>query len=163
MTESSDVPEKDSPGEPASYPLPPYPIAAPSAGPKNGLGVAALVIAVAGLVTSFTVLGGVILGVVAVVFGFIGRGRVRRGEANNAGVALTGVVLGFAAITIGLLFIGVWIALWANIWDTLGGDDYVDCLEHAGSDRVSQQQCADQFNHHLEDRFGVTLTPTPAP
>ncbi|PQM48563.1 hypothetical protein C1Y40_01222 [Mycobacterium talmoniae] len=125
---------------------------------------ALLVLAIAGLVTSFTVIGGVALGVAAVVCGFVGRGRVRRGEADNGGVAITGVVLGFVSVVAGLLFIVVWVAFWANIFHSVGGGDYLDCLQRAGSDRVSQQQCADEFNQRVEDRFSRTpAIPAPTP
>ena len=45
---------------------------------RNGLGTAALVLGILALVTCWTVIGGVVLGVLAVIFGFIGRGRVKR-------------------------------------------------------------------------------------
>lgn len=186
MTESSDTPEHQPSGEPAAgdaaepprvpsspppaggvapppypYPPAPYPGGAPPypAAPKNGLGIAALVIAIVALLTSFTVVGGIVLGIAAVVFGFLGRARVRRGEADNGGVATTGIVLGFLAIATGVIFIVVWIMFWTNMWHTVGGDDYLDCLRRAGSDQASQQQCAEQFNENVEDRFGVTITP----
>ncbi|MBV8927948.1 MAG: DUF2156 domain-containing protein, partial [Mycobacteriaceae bacterium] len=46
------------------------------------------------LVTCASVVLGVILGIVAVVIGFAARGRVKRGEANNGGIAIAGIVLG---------------------------------------------------------------------
>ena len=55
-------------------PPPPQPYAGytpPPTGPRNGLGVASLVIAIVGLLSSFSVAGGVILGIVAVIIGFV--------------------------------------------------------------------------------------------
>ena len=46
------------------------------------------------LLSVATVFAPIVLGVVAVVFGFLGRGRVKRGTANNGGVAIAGIVLG---------------------------------------------------------------------
>jgi hypothetical protein len=146
---------------PGGYPpAPPQPYAGyapPPTGPRNGLGVAALVIAIVGLVSSFTVAGGIILGIVAVVIGFAARGRAKRGEANNGGVALAGIILGFIAIVIGLVFI----VIYAYAFKEVGAGDYFDCLSKAGSDQSAQRQCEDQFRQSVEDRFSVTLTPTP--
>jgi hypothetical protein len=130
----------------------------PSIARRNGLGTGALVLAIVGLLLCLTVVGGVILGTAAVVMGFIARGRVNRGEADNGGVALAGVVLGFLSILAGLAFIPIYMFVWV---DWLGGGDYVDCLNRAGQDTTAQQQCADQFRHHLETKFSVTLTTTP--
>lgn len=114
-------------------PPPPYLGFTPPPGPKNALGIASLVIAVITWVTLmfwffiwilaaswpdsprdyatgpgwlWPVVGGVILGIVAVVIGFAARGRVKRGEADSGGSP--GIVLGFAAIIAGLAFIAIW-------------------------------------------------------
>jgi hypothetical protein len=146
---------------PSGYPPPPpqpYPgFAPPPIGPRNGLGIAALVLAIIGLVFCWTVFGGVVLGVCAVIIGFVARGRVTRREATNGGVAIAGIVLGFLAIIVSLVFIPIWI----GIFHELGGSDYVDCLSRAGSDQQAVQRCADQFREHVENQFSITLTPTP--
>lgn len=143
------------PGYPYPYPPAPgqYPgHLPPGAGnvPKNGMGIAALVVAIAGIVTALSVIGGVVLGAVAVVLGFIGRGRAKRGEADNGGVAIAGIVLGVLAVVAGLGCIFVYV----GIWRTAGGGDYVDCMTKAGSDAAAQQQCTDQFREHFENTFG---------
>lgn len=146
---------------PGSYPPPPpQPYSGyspPPIGPKNGLGIAALVVAIIGLVFCWTVVGGVILGVGAVILGFVARGRVKRGQATNGGVAIAGIVLGFLAIIVSLVFIPIWIGVFGEV----GGTDYVDCLSKAGNDEQAIQQCADQFRDRVENQFSVTLTPTP--
>lgn len=144
---------------PGGYPPPPQPYAGYAApvSPRNGLGVAALVVAIIGLVFCWTVVGGVILGVAAIIMGFVGRGRVKRGEATNGGVAIAGIVLGFLAIVVSLVFIPIWIGMFEEV----GGSNYVDCLSKAGSDQQAIQKCADQFREHVENQFSVTLTPTP--
>jgi hypothetical protein len=141
-------------------PPPPQPYAGyapPPTGPRNGLGVTALVVAIVALLSSFSVVGGVILGIVAVIIGFAGRSRVKRGEANNGGVALAGVILGFLAIIVGLAFIAVWVGVFKEV----GATDYIDCLQKAGQDQQQVQQCADEFKQSVENKFSVTLTPTP--
>jgi Domain of unknown function (DUF4190) len=152
--------------QPGPYPggyLPPpsygYP---PPTGPRNGLGITALVLAIIGSLTVwvpvFNIIS-IVLGLVAVIIGFLGRGRVRRGTANNDGVAVAGIVLGALAIVVGLAFI----ALYATVWKEVGGGDYIDCIQKAGSDQFQQQQCEDQFRDKVQDKLSVTLTPTPAP
>ncbi len=148
---------------PGSYPPPPppygnyggYPL--PPAGPKNGLGTAALILAIVGLVLCWSIAGGVILGLCAVIIGFVARGRVNRGEATNGGVAIAGIALGVVAIIAGLVFIPIYIGL----FDQVGGNDYIDCLSRAGNDSEAAQRCADEFTHRVENQFSVTVTPTP--
>ncbi|BBY08563.1 DUF4190 domain-containing protein [Mycobacterium noviomagense] len=145
---------------PSGYPPPqPYPPYGPPRGPRNGLGTAALVLAVIALLCVWSVFGGVILGAVATVLGIVGYRRVRRGEANNGGVAIAGMVLGGIAIVVGLIFIAIWSVLWQDV----GGGDYVDCLQRAGSDPALRQQCVERFREHVENKFSVTLTPRPSP
>ena len=143
---------------PGSYPPPPpQPYAGyapPLPAPKNGLGIAALVIAIIGL---FTVFGGLFLGIVAVILGFIGWGRAKRGEATNGGVAIAGVVLGFLGVIVSI----VAIFLVVSFFNDVGGTDYVDCLSRAGNDEQAMQQCADQFRDRVENEFSITMTPTP--
>ena len=129
---------------------------------KNGLGITSLVLAVVGLLSVWVPVVNfvsIVLGLVAIVIGFIARGRVKRGTANNGGVAIGGIVLGGLAIIVGLAFI----ALWATVWKDAGGGDYISCMQKAGSDHVQQQHCADQFRQNVQDRLSVTLTPTPVP
>lgn len=46
-------------------------------------------------------------GLVAVVLGFLGHGKAKRGEASNGGVAMAGLICG----AIGILISVVWIIL----------------------------------------------------
>ncbi|MBT2445092.1 DUF4190 and DUF4352 domain-containing protein [Streptomyces sp. ISL-36] len=84
-------------------PQPPFPQQA-----RNGLGVAALVVGIVGLVFGIIPflfwLGG-ILGVLALIFGIIGHGRARKGEATNKGAALTGIILGAVTIVVSLVWL----------------------------------------------------------
>jgi hypothetical protein len=129
----------------------------PPAEPRNGLGIAALVLAVVGLLSVVTVFAPIALGVLAVIFGFLGHARAKRGTANNGGVAIAGIVLGGLAVVVGLAFI----AIWTTVWKDVRGGDYIDCTQKAGSNHVLQQQCADQFRQSVQDRLNVTLTPPP--
>ena len=148
---------------PSGYPPPPpYYGPPPPAQPKNGLGIAALVLALIGLLGSpvpFANVVSIILGLVAIVIGILGRGRAKRGTANNGGIAIAGIVLGALAVIVA----GAFIALWATLWNDAGGGDYISCMQNAGSDPVEQQHCADQFRQNIQDKLSVTLTPTPVP
>lgn len=136
----------------------PYAGPSPAAlSPRNGLGTAALVLAIIGLLLCFTVAGGVILGIAAVVMGFVGRGRANRGEANNGGVALAGVVLGFLSIVAGLVFIPIYLYLFRET----GFGDFYQCMTKAGNDQAAQQQCESSWSQHVETKFSVTKTTAP--
>jgi hypothetical protein len=93
------------------------------------------------------------------VIGAVGRGRVKRGIADNGGVAIAGIVLGGLAIVVGVAFI----AIWATVWKDVRGGDYIDCIQRAGENQIAQQHCADQFRHSVQDRLSVTLTPASLP
>ena len=152
---------------PGPYPPGPYPGAYPPApygdyyqgpppAPKNGLGVAALVVAIIALIGSFSVVGGILLGIVAVILGFIARGRAKSGEATNGGVALAGIILGVFSIIAGLAFIAIWVSLFKEV----GATDYFDCLQQAGQDRTAVQQCSDEFRQSVSERLSSAPTPT---
>ncbi|MGW2018235.1 DUF4190 domain-containing protein [Streptomyces sp. NPDC001927] len=79
---------------------------APQVAVRNGLGTAALILGIIGTVSGlipllFWLAG--ILGVIALILGLVGRGRVKRGEANNKGVTTTGAVLGLAALILSVV------------------------------------------------------------
>jgi hypothetical protein len=171
MTEPSDKPSGPSqipppyPYPQAPYPYPGYPPPPPQpysgwtpppTRPRNGLGTAALVIAIIGLLLCWTGIFGIVLGILAVVLGLMAYGKVKRGEANNGGVAIAGIVLGALSVVAGIAFIWIIVGFFHNV----GVDSYWDCYTKANSDQA-RQQCADQFRQHVETQFSVTLTPTP--
>ena len=80
------------PGYPAPYP----PFGAPR---RNGLGTAGLVLGIIGVVFCWSPLG-FVLGVLAIIFGSVGLGRSKRGEASNRGAAMAGLILGILAIVL---------------------------------------------------------------
>jgi hypothetical protein len=129
----------------------------PPVAPKNGLGIAALVVGILSLPAVLTVFGGFVLGLVAIVLGVIGYRRAKKGAATNGGIAIAGAVIGLLGIVLNaaLIAFGVWGFL------QVGGGDYFDCMQQAGNDTSAQVQCEDEFRGNLENRFSVTLTPTP--
>jgi hypothetical protein len=72
--------------------------------PSNGPAVASLVLGIVGMALLFVPFIGVLLGILAVVFGYMG---MKRAEANGGGrgLAIAGLVLGIVAAAFGLLFV----------------------------------------------------------
>jgi hypothetical protein len=123
----------------------------------NSMAIWALVLAIVALLLCWTIIGGIGLGIVALILGMIAFSRSRRDNRGGGGMAITGVILGVLAIvaSVVLVVVGIGIFKW------LGGDDFADCLQRAGNDQAAQQRCADEFQQNLEDRFSVTNTPSP--
>ena len=67
--------------------------------PRNGFGVAALVLGIIGL------LFGLIFGVLAIIFGSLGMKRAQRGEATNGGQAKAGFILGIISVALGVVYL----------------------------------------------------------
>ncbi|MDN0199759.1 DUF4190 domain-containing protein [Streptomyces sp. S.PNR 29] len=103
---------------PAAYPQTPG-YAMPTQ-PSNGMGTTGLVLGIIGVVCSLTFFlwfFGVVLGILAIIFGAIGRGKANRGEATNKGAATAGLVCGIVA-TVLLPLLGF--VLFASIMGGLG-------------------------------------------
>ncbi|MER7743137.1 hypothetical protein ABTX34_33350 [Streptomyces sp. NPDC096538] len=72
--------------------------------PNNGLGVTAMVLGIISAAGFCLWPVAIVLGVLAVIFGAIGRGKANRGEATNAGQALAGVICGAVGSGLGIAF-----------------------------------------------------------
>jgi membrane-bound ClpP family serine protease len=154
MTDTpSDPPQyQPQPGPPGGYPAGGYPQGGyPAAGGRrNGIGVAALVFGVVALVLVILLLFsplGALLGLVAVLLGIIGLVRANRGEADNRGQAVAGLVTGAVALLLGIFFtlsVGTWFATHVNDFQRFG-----NCMDNAvGAD--AREQCARQLSTDLE-------------
>ncbi len=156
MTDPFTPPTGDQPppvppyGAPEGYPAPPPgpPLyGAPLTGPpRNGFGVVALVLGIASIVTFWSFVGGIVFGVLGIVFGILGRGRAKRGEATNGGLALAGLITGAVGLALTALYI-VAIVLFLN---SNTGHRLQDCLNKAGNDQAKVSQCQVQFQHDLQ-------------
>ncbi|MFF4697831.1 DUF4190 domain-containing protein [Streptomyces chattanoogensis] len=73
---------------------------------RNGLGVAALVLGIIGTLSGIPMflfwLAGP-LGLLALIFGIVGMGRAKKGQATNKGVAVTGTILGVLALILAVV------------------------------------------------------------
>jgi hypothetical protein len=87
----------------------PYPMPVYQAAPSNGMGVAALVLGIVGLVFSLIPLIGVIawpLTILGVIFGAVGTGNAGKVPGMPKGPAVAGLVCSL----VGLLICIVWVA-----------------------------------------------------
>ncbi|MCU1595180.1 MAG: hypothetical protein JWO12_2572 [Frankiales bacterium] len=126
---------------PPQYGAPQYggPVSGP---PRNGFGVAALVLGILALVLCFTIFGGIVLGILALVFGVLGRRRAKNGEATNGGMALAGAICGGLGM---LASIGILVFALTN--DSTR--NYLDCLSAAGQDKAAQTACQVEYQQQL--------------
>lgn len=108
--------------------------------PRNGLGTTAFVLGLLALLTFWTMVGGVVLGVLAVVLGAVARGRAKRREATNGGLAVAGIVLGL----VGLILSAGMIAFLAS--DT--GRDLRACFDRSTT-QAERDQCSEDVVNDL--------------
>ncbi|MEX0170263.1 DUF4190 domain-containing protein [Streptomyces sp. LMG1-1-1.1] len=89
--------------------------------PSNGMGTTAMVLGIIA-VAGFCMYGlGMILGILALIFGVIGLKKVNRGEATNRGMAIAGIVLGSIGTVVSAVFLGF--IIWAIAQDSSSFDD----------------------------------------
>ncbi len=122
----------------------------PAVLPRNGFGIAALVLGLLALVLCWTVVGGIVFGILAVIFGLLGRARAKRGEANNGGMSVAGAVLGIIGL---LLAIGL-VVVFASLLNSPAGQNYQQCTQQAAGDPVKLQQCFSEFGHQVGQAGG---------
>lgn len=118
--------------------------------PGRGMAIAALVLGILALLLCWTVIGGILLGLIALVLGIVAAVKARKGRARGAGMAITGAVLG----AIGLILAGVLVAVGVSILNSESGQNLQDCLEDAGNDDAAVEQCQQEFEGDLEDQLG---------
>jgi hypothetical protein len=114
---------------------------------RNGFGIAALVLGLVGAALFWTVVGGIVLGLLALVFGVLGHRRSKRGLATNGVMSLVGAVIG----TLALLASSLLLALGVAVFNSDDFKSYQDCVEHADS-TSDRQQCAKDFDRDVSDR-----------
>jgi hypothetical protein len=127
---------------------------ASSAQPSNGIAVAALVIGIISLLIAwipFVGLLGGLGGALAIIFGFIGRGKVKKQGAPSKGAATAGIVLGAVSLVLSIIATAAIFVFGQQFFgDTIGS--YQQCLEETGGD---EDFCERQLEDDLFNRFGV--------
>ncbi|MGW0582030.1 DUF4190 domain-containing protein [Streptomyces sp. NPDC002920] len=68
---------------------------------QNGMGITSMVLGIVSAVGFCLWPLAIVLGILAVVFGVIGRKKAKRGEASNPGQALAGIICGAAGFALG--------------------------------------------------------------
>jgi uncharacterized membrane protein len=102
------------PPPPGAYPVyggPPYnPYGMAPPAPRNGLGTAGMVLGIISIVVFLLSWIAAIIGILAIIFGAIGRKRAKQGLATNRGHATAGLVCGIIGTVLGIiiLIIGAW-------------------------------------------------------
>jgi Domain of unknown function (DUF4190) len=115
------------------------------------MGVAALVVGVVSLVLAILVLFfpiAALLGVIAIILGIVGLSRVSRGEADNRGQAIAGLVTGLVALLIAVFFtisIGAFFAQHQNDFRRFG-----NCMLGADS-KEQRRACGESLTNKLDE------------
>ncbi|MFJ5710920.1 DUF4190 domain-containing protein [Streptomyces sp. NPDC093105] len=95
-------------GYPPAHPMPYGPVP----GQNNGMGTAGMVLGIIGTCLFwFYGVPSIVLGILALIFGILGRKRANRGEASNGGAATAGIVLGVISTVLGAAVIAL--VVWA--------------------------------------------------
>lgn len=113
---------------------------------RNGMGIAALVLGLFAVLLSWTIIGGILLGILALIFGLVGRSRAKRGEATNGGVSVAGAVVGVVGllISVGLVVFGV------SLINSPAGQDLRQCIEQSRGDAAAIQECEEEFRRDVQ-------------
>jgi hypothetical protein len=122
---------------------------------KNLWGILALIGGIAGVLTSGLLFGG-LLGIAAVVFGFIALSAIKKGLASNKGMSITGLILGFVAVLFTIVALIIYMFL---------GVGFLSAIDQASSQSPSpaQSQGAGQDPDQGTDNSGSSDGGDPAP
>ncbi|WP_327233000.1 DUF4190 domain-containing protein [Streptomyces sp. NBC_01317] len=118
----------------------------PAPARSNGLAVAALVLGIAACVLFWTVIGGILLGLAAIVTGILGARRARGGRAPRRTMAIVGAVLG----ALGLIVSAVIVTVGVSLLNSDEFKDFNDCVQHANS-QSEKDQCADDYSDDVNN------------
>ncbi|MEU9710328.1 DUF4190 domain-containing protein [Streptomyces sp. NPDC047967] len=132
-----------------SYPDSPY-SAPPAAGHDpyggqppartNGFAVAALVLGLLACLFFWTVVGGLLLGLLAVVFGVIAALRTRQGRAPRRVMAIVGAAFG----ALGLIGSVIVLVVAVSVFDSQEFKDFENCVERANG-QAAEDRCMEDF------------------
>lgn len=113
-----------------------------STGGTDGVAVAALVIGILSLLTSWFVLGG-LGGVIALVLGLVALGRIKRNRSAGRGMAITGVVTGALSILVAIVVVIIGVSFFGD-----AAAEYERCLQDN-----SREVCDQQLEEGILERF----------
>jgi hypothetical protein len=128
---------------PASSAFTVQPQGAPPGRIGSGVATTSLVLGILALISCWTVVGGILLGLAAIVLGFVGLRRANRGQAGGHGRALVGLITG----VLGALIAIVLIVVGASLLNSPKGKALQNCLRDAGNNQAAVQQCKNQYQN----------------
>ncbi|MDX3378503.1 DUF4190 domain-containing protein [Streptomyces sp. ME02-6991-2A] len=117
---------------------------APEPARSNGFAVTALVLGLLACLFFWTVAGGLLLGLLALVFGILGALRARQGRAPRKGMAIAGAVLG----ALGLIGSAIVLIIGISVVNSGSFQDFEDCMQSANSS-AEEDRCAEDFGESL--------------
>jgi hypothetical protein len=98
-----------------AYPPPAYgpppgqqPYGAP---PQNGFGLTSMILGIVSIPISCCWYISGVVGIIGLVFGFLGKKKVDAGLANNRGIAIAGIITSAIGVALSILFLILTIAL----------------------------------------------------
>lgn len=113
----------------------------------SGLAIGALVLGILALLFCWTVVGGILLGLIAIVLGFIASGRAKRGVATGRGMAITGIVLGLLGL---LISVGIVVAATLFV-NSDSAKNLTQCVQDANGDQAAIEKCKQDFQRQLQN------------
>lgn len=111
----------------------------------SGLAVGALVLGILAVLSSWTVIGGILLGIIGLVLGFIASGRAKKGLATGRGMAIVGIITSLLGIVIAIVLV---VAV-GSFLNSDSAKNLQDCIEQAGNDQAELDQCEQDFTDEL--------------
>jgi hypothetical protein len=118
---------------------------------NDGMALAAMIVGILSLLIAwipFIGILGTIGGIVALVLGFVGRGRIKKSGAGGNGMAVTGIATGAVAIVLSVLITGFFLVAGDGFIAEFGS--YIECVEETGDEAACQRQ----FEEGFFERFG---------
>ena len=111
---------------------------------NNGMAIAALIVGILAMLAIITIVGGVFLGVIAIILGILGIRSAKKiaGPGARKGMAIAGIVLGAIASLLSVVFMLVGVGLVS----TLVGE-----CDHLVDDTAAYEKCVEDV---AEREFG---------
>ncbi|WP_411083381.1 DUF4190 domain-containing protein [Streptomyces sp. cmx-18-6] len=111
---------------------------------SNGFAVTALILGLVACLLFWTIAGGLLLGVLAVVFGVVAVLRTRQGRAPRRVMAIVGAALG----ALGLIGSVVVLIIAVSVYNSPEFKEYERCAERANS-QPARDRCAEDLGESL--------------
>lgn len=104
---------------------------------RNGLAITSLVLGILALATCWLTFPGIILGILATIFGGVGIARGRSDRVSNKGMAIAGLITGIVAAAIGTVLLVFALQLASDCLDQYGQNPTDQELTQCVQDRVN--------------------------